>query len=938
MDNDREDGELSEREHSSQPLTSNLNGRAYPEPPRSVPQTSHVPPLIQEAYNPDRPAAGQQTPHEPVQRGPQQSNSPALIDKIQKDRDDAKQFIKLLNSNNIGYRALAKENLDSELLRGLYQSLNLPSEPAPILPPTVNGASQKLPTHVPAVQQQNSTPAVKTNIAPAPPSKSVASPTAPGDRRDYIARLQAAKMAKQAGAAKPSPPQKTPPAKAVTPAPTVMTPQPATTPTAKQPVTDEQRARNTELIKQRLEAMRAKQKPPVAPTNGTAPSPLSQQLEQSRAAAEPAMQSVLSGTNTPITPAHMPPFPGIPGLFMSNPPAYNHNNSATNTSRLPPSIPQKRPAPSDTDPSTPHAYQEESMIIEVSDDESNGSDMDIDDDQTGPQPATSFQDQRQGPGYLSDFPSRSGSTKPASAISTPGPQTPATLAREKELEDKVKQLAAMKLTLKRKLAEKREKDKAAAAAVATSSPMPQDTSMHVQPSQNDLHSKLSTQTGETGHPVHAHPTNASSTGRDTKRLRRAEIQSRLPSLDAEIATNTSRMAQLTREMEQLMAQNERITKDKEQLTKELESLGIDTEGMSHAELRAKKDELEYEQSPEPEHGVTSATQPSASELPTDSSTPSQKGDTSLADIEGRANATGWPDQRQSPVRYANLPGLGQVAHPVQAASAYFQKPIVDNIPIANDKVISPLDARHPAQRDIPQSGEQDGLAEAQDIVIDMPGAPGTRDSATPLDDDDFYSPAPADMDLAITANANEVRPPQVEAPPSVANSPSEEGEVEMSESEEEEEYEPEESNVITDTPTQDMQEAQAQESGPLHSIATSQASTEDEEDYEPPDVDQDMSGVESDAAVAEPIQEIYQAEPEDGAMDIATSSSEDSDDSDSDEESTPEPETHISLLANNAPKGDTNFADDLAPELQSESVTVVPGSEAVRLPSSRKPD
>ncbi|KAH7377675.1 hypothetical protein BKA66DRAFT_443223 [Pyrenochaeta sp. MPI-SDFR-AT-0127] len=943
MDSDKEDGELSEQEHSSQPHAAKASTRAYPEPPRSVPQPLPAPPRVEEAYNPDRPAAGQQVSQDAVQRGSQQGNPPTLADKIQKDRDDAKQFIKILNSNNIGYRALANENLDGELLRGLYQSLNLPSEPAPILPPKINGAEQKLPAQTPAdkpapgakAQQHNSVPAVKVNIAPAAPSKSAASPTAPGDRRDYIARLQAAKMAKQAGGAKSSPPQKTPPAKAATPVPAVITPQPATTPTAKLPVTDEQRARNTELIKQRLEAMRAKQKPQNAFMNGAVPSPLSHHLEQDRAEVEPTVHSVPSGTHTPITPAHMPLFPGIPGLFMGNSPSYS--NSTPNLSKSHPSIPQKRPAPSDTETSTPHGsvtpytrppaqspygHQEDSMIIEVSDDESNGSDMDIDDDQSGPQPATSLQDHRFAPGNLPDFSSRSGSTKPASAISTPGPQTPATVAREKELEDKEKQLAAMRLTLKRKLAEKREKDKAAAAAVATSSPFPQDTATPRQSFQGDSTPKRS---GETIHAGHVHSINASTATRDTKRLRRAEIQSRLPSLDAEIATNTSRMEQLTREMEQLLAQNERITKDKEQLTQELESLGIDTEGMSHAELRAKKDEIELEQSPEPEKAVAvaSASQTSASESLADRSIPSQGEASSFANIESRLSTTTWPAQGQSSGGYASLPGLGLVSPQAQSAAALPQKPIVDDISV--DKGIPQPEAQ---LRVGPQSDERSRLVEAREALVEATVASATRGSATPLDEDDFYSPAPVETGLDISANTYDAHQPQLATPPFAVKSPSEEGEVEMSESsdDEEEEYEPEEPAIVTDTR---VQAAQMLETESLRSVATSQVSTEDEEDYEPPDVDQNVPDAPSEAFAAELNNGMHQAEPEDGAMDIATSSSDDSDDSDSDEETTPEPETHISLSANNAPQEDTHFADDLAPELQPEIVPVASGAEAV---------
>ena len=110
---------------------------------------------------------------------------PTIMDKLQQDRDAAKHFIKLLHSNNVTYRALAHEQLDPELLRGLYQSANLPSEPAPILPPKSNGAVSKAPAVQPLTPVTQDTP------------KSAASPVG---RQDYIARLQAAKAAKQATA------------------------------------------------------------------------------------------------------------------------------------------------------------------------------------------------------------------------------------------------------------------------------------------------------------------------------------------------------------------------------------------------------------------------------------------------------------------------------------------------------------------------------------------------------------------------------------------------------------------------------------------------------------------------------------------------------------------------------------------------------------------
>lgn len=48
-------------------------------------------------------------------------------------------------------------------------------------------------------------------------------------------------------------------------------------------------------------------------------------------------------------------------------------------------------------------------------------------------------------------------------------------------------------------------------------------------------------------------------------------------------------------MEQIEAENKRRQQEKETLINELESLGIDTEGMPHEELRAKKDEIMQQQ-------------------------------------------------------------------------------------------------------------------------------------------------------------------------------------------------------------------------------------------------------------------------------------------------------------------------------------------------------
>ncbi|KAF1919466.1 hypothetical protein BDU57DRAFT_512582 [Ampelomyces quisqualis] len=939
MDSDKEDGEVSESESATQAPPGKPNARTFPELPRSVPHATQAAPRVDAEYNPNRPADGQTKIKEAARTRPQQPKALSPEDEVQQKRAQAKQFIKLLQSNNIGYRVLAKENLDLDQLRGLYQSMNLPSEPAPILPPKETSstptASTPALTASPAVQPvsggegQKSKPAptLKTNVQAVAPPTSAPSPV---DRKDYIARLQAAKLAKLTGPAKPSLPSKTPPVVAAS-AQAAKTPQAATTPTAKPPITDEQRARNTELIKQRLEAMRAKkQMTPAANVAASAPSSIQQPATalQTPVEAAPPAPSGISMTNGQ---SYTSPFPGIPGLFMNPPPSFE--NSAAKTT---PSIPQKRPAPPEsTELSTPrgsatpytrplgespHAHQEVPMIIEVSEDESNGSEMDIDDDHLPPKtrvasPPTGTQ--RQISGAIPDFTSRQTSVLPgSSAVSTPGPQTPTTQARENELKRKEDQLAAMRLTLKKKLAEKREKDKAAAAAVAAvSSPAPQNTAVSNSPLRTELASASADALGE-----------ASELIRDVKRRRREEIQSRLPSFDAELAVNTDRIAQLMKEMENLKAQSQKITQDKEQLTRELENLGVDTEGMSHAEMRAKKDEIEHEMSPEPDMSSTNVNGGSGPmELSIDASS-APTAEVQHEHLESKH--ADMPNRTKMIPQHAILPGLGNsYQHLSNNAPALTQATTADEVTLPAQSAAAPSGESHTSNLAV-----ADNVNTGDTTVTTITEA---QDFATPLDEDDFYSPAPAVESTlqeknAVIDDTAQVRP-DAQGQAGKSPSPSEEGEIEMSVSseDEEEEYEPEEPAMVTDTPIQHAQDtpiqhAQAPEVATAQTAGSDGLSTEDEEAYEPPDVDERMPDPQANDQVAEidgPGPEL-EAEVDDGAMDIASSSEEDPDSpSDSDSESedgeiASQSGNDETTPASHAMSQAADVAIDSAPELQ----------------------
>ena len=948
-DSDKEDGEVSDADGNSRAPAAIAMRQRYPEPPRSVPQATAPPSRAEDAYNPDKPSAGHMSRQPAAKDAPQAGTPVNEVDSVQQQREAAKQFIRLLNAHNIGYRALANENIDVDLLRGMYRSMNLPSEPEPIPPPKTNGAvaiGSQTSTTAPSVPRKT-VPPVATNVTVA----QSAAPS-PVDRKDYLARLQAAKLARQSGPAKVDPPQNSPPAAVASPATGISTPQATTTPTRKPPVTDEQKARQTELIKQRLEALKAQSKQ-TSNNSSTAPKPVPLQnaVQQPRTPA-----SASSASSALPTPAAS--LPGIPGLFMNT--VTGTINGSSTPSRQPQAVPQKRPAPSDTSVSTPrgsvtpynrtfgqspHTHQEDSMIIEVSDDETNGSDMDIDDDQA-PVGPTSI---RQAPVSVPGFPPRQIPVPTAaSAVSTPGPQTPATLARTGELSTKEQELAALKLTLKKKLAEqKRIKEEAAAAsAAAASGKTPQA------PPSKPAEAASSSFSADTAKTKPAQ--SALSHGdfsRDRKRRRRTEIQEQLPSLDDEIANNEAEMARLAKDLERLKSNNERVMQDKQRLMRELEDLGIDTEGMSHADMKATKDEIERAKSPEVENTLKDATGLTRGTVVSEESsvptfTLAEEPDVT-ADASVNVPTSAPVDSQPVQSQYGFLPGLGQSASNMLGSTVH---PSVSE---------STQELRSTPQNDSLRGPGSGKPVEAPPQV----GSGNDRASATPMDDEeDFYSPPPPLVEATSEAVPPVVHPSTVEVEQSrvTAPSPSEEGEVEMSESSEEddeEDYEPEEPAVgdptveqpavgepsvtassLNDTAVGERVAACSLHQERLleprverpHSLRQSQVSTEDEEIYEPPDVHEEMvedtSGVDITLPTATQSELSSLEDVDDGAMDIATSSSDESDDSESDsdsgsdEGSQAEPESEEA--SPHAAPPSTNIADDLASELQPQNSAI----------------
>src|SRR5690242_10823012 len=308
IDSEREDGEVSDADAISRVPSgpAGIAMRQRYEPARSAPQPKAAPSHAEDAYNPDKPSAGQTIQQTPAANRIQQANTTVNEMDLVRQREEAKQFIRLLNANNVGYHALAKENIDVELLRSFYRSMNLPSEPEPIPPPKSNGTVATKPatdfqtsSTTTTGGPQKAVPSVSTNIAAVSTTSAAPSPV---DRKDYLARLKAAKLARQSGPTKASPPQQSSSAATGSPAPGTITPQAAMTPTKKPLVTDEQKARQTELIKQRLEALKAQSKQNAASANSAVPKPASS-------------QSAVQQSQTPGAGSAASQFTGIPGLF-----------------------------------------------------------------------------------------------------------------------------------------------------------------------------------------------------------------------------------------------------------------------------------------------------------------------------------------------------------------------------------------------------------------------------------------------------------------------------------------------------------------------------------------------------------------------------------------------------------------------------------------------
>lgn len=90
------------------------------------------------------------------------------------------------------------------------------------------------------------------------------------------------------------------------------------------------------------------------------------------------------------------------------------------------------------------------------------------------------------------------------------------------------------------------------------------------------------------------PSNAHVVG-TTRSDRRTRLQSDLSARDLKISSQKAKLEEMRRQMAEMEMQYERDMKQQQQLRQELEGLDINTDGMTGAEMQAKKDEIDQQQ-------------------------------------------------------------------------------------------------------------------------------------------------------------------------------------------------------------------------------------------------------------------------------------------------------------------------------------------------------
>jgi hypothetical protein len=360
----------------------------------------------------------------------------------------------------------------------------------------------------------------------------------------------------------------------------------------------------TDLVRQRLEALKRQAQEKEGAQQNTSDrdspqiSPLKDQQNSGSAAEKPTtIQSTQNGGSVVKESVQSFHLPGLTTTFSAaqpndgpspSPPksavsltseSISESARSMGSLGLPRPGLRKRPVSADfldtTSTKKPYAgpiMQEETCVIELSDDESEG---EIDDDEimTDANPAIS----------------RAESFMPPLTVARPHhvPRMPrAEFHNPDSLREATEKVEAEKRALLDRIAraEKRQREKASNAATPVQTP-PRHSPIREQPTPPVPSTTAVKSPAGPTQTIDVMDTHSDPDAYQVKLKKQAE-------LDAAVASNQSKMEELRRQMQALEEENRQKMQDRDNLARELQRLGVDTAGMSHSDLQATKDRIE----------------------------------------------------------------------------------------------------------------------------------------------------------------------------------------------------------------------------------------------------------------------------------------------------------------------------------------------------------
>lgn len=584
-----------------------------------------------------------------------QSDAPPAVNKasqrdhLQRQHKEILPVIAALYEEGFTFDEVVKEVRNEELLASIYNELKLPIRPIPKAEerkpsPSSNAVTASVPQSVPAangITRTNDTDPASV-VQKQPESRKIVRPTGgtvarpgtgkgatPIDRTEYLARLKAARDGAKITQV-PSP-QSPAALKASTPSEPVLAADSPSAPLqtdAADKADAEKQNKTTELIRKKMEALKAMQKrrEQLAKQTSATAQVASPTSGDSTGIFTSSTTSLLPPTLLPhedqqgsIAPSSLPGFvtapidPATTGLSLSSSSTRTPSrangiaNGQPSIKPSPASHVKRRPVASDFIESSNtaddnntlrpfgqsrYSSSDDAMIIEVSDEDSAPSDDEVDLDASKPFLKQGARNKRiQDFPPLRDFPQRASFGRQSDfTITSSSPfATPGALSEAEELKRKEKEIAALNKRIadiqKRKEASAKGKAKTESPASASSAPAP---SPGLQ-SQQDLAAAMPVPRSETLAMTAGLPSlQQEAPAGASKKL---QLQADLSARDAMINAKKAKMLEMQKHLEEMQREFEEETQAQQQLQQELQSYDIDTEGMSRADMEAKKEEI-----------------------------------------------------------------------------------------------------------------------------------------------------------------------------------------------------------------------------------------------------------------------------------------------------------------------------------------------------------